>query len=55
MRVLSYGKIGLSTVAVTRGWIFKKNELIDLWNRILPEQGQHSATACKNTKHTLSR
>ena len=43
-------------------WFFKK-KLIRLWNSILPEPGQPSAqlfklirlTACKKTKHTVSR
>ena len=46
---MSYGKIGLTTVAVTHDLLsgmplvlFRK-ELIRLWNSILPEPGQPSA------------
>ena len=46
-----------------RWLILFKKELIRLWNSILPEPGQPSAqlsklirlTACKKTKHTVSR
>ena len=44
-------------------WFFFEKELIRLWNSILPEPGQPSTqlsklirlTACKKTKHTVSR
>ena len=65
---VSYGKIGLTTVAVTldllSGMPFVlKIELIHLWNSILPEPRQPSVklskhmrlTACKKAVHTLSR
>ena len=69
-RGVSYDKIGLTTVAVTHDLLsgmplvlVKKKELIRLWNSISPEPGQPSdqlsklirLTACKNTKHTVSR
>ena len=68
-RGVSYGKIGLTTVAVTHDLlsgmqlVLLRKELIRLWNSILPEPGQPSAklskliclTACKKTKHTVSR
>ena len=60
-REVSYGKIGLTTVAVTQDLLsgmqlVLKIDLIRLWNSILPEPGQPSAqlskliclTACKN-------
>ena len=59
-REVSYGKIGLTTVAVARDLLsgmplVPKIELIRLWSSILPEPGQPSAqlsklirlTACK--------
>ena len=62
-RGVSYGlteweETGLTAVAVTH-----KKELIRLWHSISPEPGQSSAqlsklirlTACKKTKHTVSR
>ena len=62
---MSYGKIGLTTVAVTHDLlpaiqlVLLKKKLILLWNSILPEPGQPSAqlsklirlTACNKTKH----
>ena len=65
---MSYGKIGLTTVAVTHDLflgmplVLLRKELIRLWNSILPELGQPGAqlsklirlTACKKTKHTVS-
>ena len=66
---MSYGKIGLTTVAVTHDLlsgmplVLLRKELIRLWNSILPELGQPSAqlsklirlTTCKKIKHTVSR
>ena len=66
---MNYGKIGLTTVAVTHDLlsgmplVLLRKKLIRLWNSILPEQGQPSAqlcklirlTTCKKTKHTVSR
>ena len=66
---MSYGKIGLTTVAVNHDLLsgmpllLLLKELISLWNSILPEPGQPSAqlsklirlTACKKTKHIVSR
>ena len=65
---VSYGKIGLATVAVTQDLLsgmllVLKIELILLWNSILPEPGQPSVqlsklirlTACKKAMHTISR
>ena len=65
---VSFGKMGLTTVAVTQDLfsgmlLVLKIELIHLWNSILPEPGQPSAqlskliclTACKKTKNTVSR
>ena len=65
---VSYGKIGLTTVAVTQdllSWmpLVLKIELIRLWNSILPEPGQPSAqlsklirlTAYKKAMHATSR
>ena len=68
-RGVSYGNIGLTTVAVTHDLlsgmplVLLRKELIALWNSILPEPGQPSAQlsklirliACKKTKHTVSR
>ena len=67
-REVSYGKIGLTTVAVTQDLLsgiplVLKIELIRLWNTILPEPGQPSAqlsqlihlTACTNSMHAISR
>ena len=68
-RGVSYGKIGLTTVAVTHDLlsgmplVLLRKELIRLWNSILPEPGQPSAqlsklirlTTCKKTNHTVSR
>ena len=68
-REVNYGKMGLTTVAVTHDLlsgmplVLLRKELIRLWNSILPEPGQPSAqlsklirlTACKETKHTVSR
>ena len=64
---MSYGKIGLTTVAVTQDLLsgmplVLKIELIRLWNSILPEPGQPSAqlsklmclTACKKAMHAIS-
>ena len=62
-RKVSYGKIGLMTVAVTRDMLLVlKIELIHLWKMILPEPGQPSAqlseliclTACKKAMHAIS-
>ena len=66
-REVSYGKIGLTTVAVTQDLLsviplVLKIELIRLWNRILPEPGQPSAqlpeliclTACKKAMPAIS-
>ena len=65
---MSYGKIGLTTVAVTQDVLsgmplVLKIELIHLWSSILPEPGQPSAqlsklirlTACKKAMHATSR
>ena len=66
---MSYGKIGLKTMAVTHDLlsgmtlVLLKKKIIRLSNSILPEPGQPSAqlsklirlTACKKTKHTVSR
>ena len=65
---MSYGKIGLTTVAVTQDLLSAmplvlKIGLIRLWNSILPEPGQPSAqlselirlTACKKAVHAISR
>ena len=65
---MSYGKIGLTTVAVTQDLLsgmplILKVELIRLWNSILPELGYRSAqlsklirlTACKKAMHAISR
>ena len=65
---VSYGKIGLTTVAVTQDLLsgmplLLKIELIRLWNSILPEPGQPSAqlsklirlTACKKAMHATSQ
>ena len=67
-REVSYGKIGLTTVAVTQDLLsgmplILKIELIHLWNSLLPEPGQPSAqlskliriTACKKAMHAISR
>ena len=68
-RGVSYGKIGLTTVAVTHDLlsgmplVLLRKELIRLWSSILPEPGQPSAqlskliclTSCKKTKHIVSR
>ena len=67
-REVRYGKIGLTTVAVTQDLLsgmplVLKIELIRLWNSILPEPGQPSAqlsklicfTACKKVMHAISR
>ena len=67
-REVSYGKIGLTTVAVTQDLLsgmplVLKIELIRLWSSILPEPGQPSAqlsklirlTSCKNAMHATSR
>ena len=67
-REVSYGKIGLTTVAVTQDLLsgmplVLKIELIRLWNSILPEPGQPSAqlsklirlTACTKGMHAISR
>ena len=64
----SYGKIGLTTVAVTQDYLpgmplVLKLDLIRLWNSILPEPGQLNVhlskvirlIACKNAIHTTSR
>ena len=55
---MSYGKIGLTTVAVTQDLLsgmplVLKIELIRLWNSILPEPGR--LTACKKAMHAISR
>ena len=66
---VSYGKIGLRTLAVTQDLLSRmllviyEKELIHLWNSILPELGQPSAqlsklirlTACKKTNPAVSR
>ena len=65
---MSYGKIGLTTVAETQDLLsgmplVLKIELIRLWNSVLPEPGQPSAqlskliriTACKKAMHAISR
>ena len=65
---VSYGKIGLTTVAVTQDLLsgmplVLKIELIRLWSSRLPEPGQPSAqlskliclTACKKAMHASSR
>ena len=67
-REVSFGKIGLKTVAVTQDLLsgmplVLKIELIRLWNSLLPEPGQPSAqlfklirlTACKKAMHAISR
>ena len=67
-REVSYGKIGLTTVAVTQDLLsgiplVLKIELIRLWNSILHEPGQPNAqlpklirlTACKKAMHAISR
>ena len=67
-REVSYGKIGLTTVAVTQDLLsgmplVLKIEFIRLSSSILPEPGQPSAqmsklihlTACKNAMHATSR
>ena len=67
-REVSYGKIGLTTVAVTQDLhsgmpLVLRIELIRLWNSILPEPGQPSAqlsklirlTACKKAMHATNR
>ena len=68
-REVSYGKIGLTTVAVTQDLLSRmplvliKIELIRLWNCLLPEPGQPSSqlsklirlTACKKAMHAISR
>ena len=67
-REVSYGKIGLTTVAVTQDLLsgmplVLKIELIRLWNCLLPEPGQPSAqlsklirlTAFKKAMHAISR
>ena len=66
-REVSYGKIGITTVAVTQDLLsgmplVLKIELIRLWSSILPEPGQPSAqlsklmhlTACKKAMHATS-
>ena len=63
---MNYGKIGLTTVAVTRDLLSEmplvlKLELTCLWNSILPEPGKRSAqlselirfTACKKAMHAM--
>ena len=65
---MSYGNIGLTTVAVTQDLLsgmplVLKIKLIRLWNTILSEPGQPSAqlskliclTACKKAMHAISR
>ena len=65
---VSFGKIGLTTVAITQDLVSEmplvlKIELILLWSSILPEPGQPSAqlskfmrlTACKKAMHAISR
>ena len=65
---MSYGKIGLTTVAVTQDLLsgmplVLKIKLIRLWNSLLYESGQPSAqlsklirlTACKKAMHAISR
>ena len=67
-RGVSYGKRGLTTVAVTQDLLsgmplVLEIELIRIWSSILPEPGQHSAqlfklirlTACKKAMHATSR
>ena len=67
-REVSYGKVGLTTVAVTQDLLsgiqlVLKIELIRLWNSLLPEPRQPSAqlsklirlTACKKAMHSISR
>ena len=67
-REVCYGKIGLTTVAVTQDLLsgmplVLKIELIRLWNSSLPEPGQPSAqlsklirlTACKKAMQATSR
>ena len=67
-REVSYGKIGLTTVAVTQDLLsgmplVLRIELIHLWNSILPEPGQPSAqlsklirlTACTKAMHATGR
>ena len=51
-REVSYGKIGLTPVAVTQNLLsgmplVLKIELIRLWNSLLPEPGQPSAQLSK--------
>ena len=67
-REVSYGKIGVTNVAVTQDLLsgmllVLKIELIRLWSSILPEPGQPSAqlskliclTSCKKAMHAASR
>ena len=67
VREVSYGKIGLTTVAETQDLLsgmplVLKIELIRLWNSLLPEPGHPSAqlsklirhTACKKAMHAIS-
>ena len=67
-REVSYGKVGLTTVAVTQNLLsgmplVLKIELIRIWNSILPESAQPSAqlsklirlAACKKAMHAISR
>ena len=68
-RGVSYGKIGLTTMAVTHDLlsgmplVLLRKKVIRLWNSIFPEPGQPSAqlsklirlTKCKKTKQTVSR
>ena len=56
-REVSYGKIGLTTVAVTQDLLsgmplVLKIELIRIWNSILPEPGQPSAQLSKHIRLT---
>ena len=57
-RGVSYGKIGLTTVAVTHDplsgmpLVLFKKELFRVWNSILPEPGQPSAQLSKLTSLT---
>ena len=69
VRLVSYGKIGLTTVAVTHDLlsgmplVLLRKELIRVWNSMLAETWQPSSqlsklirlTACKKTKHTVRR
>ena len=65
---MSYGKIGLTTVAITQDLLsgmplVLKIELIHLLNSLLPEPGQPRAqlsklirlTACRKAMHAISR